>query len=67
MTSTQPIKTRGNVLIRKRGRLSASSVQCRDLECHGIIEANVTCSGDATFRIMFKDEIGIVEAGLRPH
>jgi cytoskeletal protein CcmA (bactofilin family)/ribosomal protein S27E len=50
MTSTQPIKTRGNVLIRKRGRLSASSVQCRDLECHGIIEANVTCSGDATFR-----------------
>jgi cytoskeletal protein CcmA (bactofilin family)/ribosomal protein S27E len=50
MTSTQPIKTRGDVLIRKRGRLSASSVQCRDLECHGIIEANVTCSGDATFR-----------------
>lgn len=50
MTSTQSIKTRGNVLIRKRGRLSASSVQCRDLECHGIIEANVTCSGDATFR-----------------
>lgn len=50
MTSTQPIKTRGNVLIRKRGRLSATSVQCRDLECHGIIEANVTCSGDASFR-----------------
>ncbi|OYW75062.1 MAG: hypothetical protein B7Z37_15075 [Verrucomicrobia bacterium 12-59-8] len=50
MTSTQPIKTRGNVLIRKRGRLSATSVQCRDLECHGIIEANVTCTGDATFR-----------------
>ncbi|MFC5457057.1 polymer-forming cytoskeletal protein [Prosthecobacter fluviatilis] len=50
MTSTQPIKTRGNVLIRKRGRLSASSVQCRDLDCHGIIEANVTCSGDASFR-----------------
>jgi cytoskeletal protein CcmA (bactofilin family)/predicted Zn-ribbon and HTH transcriptional regulator len=50
MTSTQPIKTRGDVLIRKRGRLSASSVQCRDLQCQGIIEANVTCSGDATFR-----------------
>jgi cytoskeletal protein CcmA (bactofilin family)/ribosomal protein S27E len=50
MTSTQSIKTRGDVLIRKRGRLSASSVHCRDLECHGIIEANVTCSGDATFR-----------------
>lgn len=50
MTSTQSVKTRGDVLIRKRGRLSASSVQCRDLECHGIIEANVTCSGDAVFR-----------------
>ena len=50
MTSTQPIKTRGDVLVRKRGRLSASSVHCRDLECHGIIEANVTCTGDATFR-----------------
>jgi cytoskeletal protein CcmA (bactofilin family)/ribosomal protein S27E len=50
MTSTQSVKTRGNVLVRKRGRLSASSVQCRDLECHGIIEANVTCSGDAAFR-----------------
>lgn len=50
MTSTHSIKTRGNVLVRKRGRLSASSVHCRDLECHGIIEANVTCSGDAAFR-----------------
>jgi cytoskeletal protein CcmA (bactofilin family)/predicted nucleic acid-binding Zn-ribbon protein len=50
MTSTQSIKTRGDVLVRKRGRISASSVFCRDLECHGIIEANVTCSGDATFR-----------------
>ena len=50
MTSTQPVKTRGNVLVRKRGRLSTSSVHCRDLECHGLIEANVTCSGDAAFR-----------------
>ncbi len=50
MTSTQPVKTRGNVLIRKRGRLSASSVHCRDLDCQGIIEANVTCTGDASFR-----------------
>ncbi|MGV3661057.1 MAG: polymer-forming cytoskeletal protein [Prosthecobacter sp.] len=50
MPSTQPVKTRGDVLIRKRGRLSTSSVQCRDLNCQGIIEANVSCSGDATFR-----------------
>jgi cytoskeletal protein CcmA (bactofilin family) len=50
MTSTQPVKTRGNVLVRKRGRLSTSSVHCRDLECQGLIEANVICSGDAAFR-----------------
>jgi cytoskeletal protein CcmA (bactofilin family) len=50
MTSTQSIKTRGDVLVHKRGRISASSILCRDLECHGTIEANVTCSGDATFR-----------------
>ncbi len=50
MPSTQAVKTRGDVLIRKRGRLSASSVQCRDLNCQGVIEANVTCTGDATFR-----------------
>lgn len=50
MPSTQPVKTRGDVLIRKRGHLSASSVQCRDLNCQGILEANVTCTGDATFR-----------------
>ncbi len=50
MPSTQAVKTRGDVLVRKRGRLSTSSVQCRDLNCQGIIEANVSCSGDATFR-----------------
>lgn len=50
MISTQPIKTRGDVIVRKRGRISASSIFCRDLECHGIIEANVICSGDASFR-----------------
>lgn len=50
MPSTQPVKTRGDVLVRKRGRLSTSIVQCRDLNCQGIIEANVSCSGDAAFR-----------------
>ncbi|MBL9178354.1 MAG: polymer-forming cytoskeletal protein [Verrucomicrobiaceae bacterium] len=50
MTSTQAVKTRGDVIIRKRGRISASSIFCRDLQCHGIVEANVTCSGDAAFR-----------------
>jgi len=50
MNATQPVKTRGDVIIRKRGHLSASSLQCRDLRCFGNLEANVECSGDAIFR-----------------
>lgn len=50
MDSTQPVKTRGDVIIRKRGHLSASSVQCRDLKCYGIYEANAHCTGDAIYR-----------------
>lgn len=50
MNSTQPIKTRGDVLIRKRGHLSTDIIQCRDLRCQGLFEANVHASGDAIFR-----------------
>ena len=50
MNATQPVKTRGDVIIRKRGHLSASSLQCRDLRCFGNLEANVECSGDAIFK-----------------
>ena len=50
LNSTQEIKTRGDVIIRKNGHVSASSVQCRDLRCFGRIEANVYCTGDAIFR-----------------
>ncbi len=50
MNSTQPIKTRGDVLIRKRGHLSTDVIQCRDLRCQGLFEANVHASGDAIFR-----------------
>ena len=50
MNATQPVKTRGDVIIRKRGNLSARSLQCRDLRCFGNLEANVECSGDAIFR-----------------
>lgn len=50
MPSTQAIKTRGDVLIRKRGHLSTDSVRCKDLRCQGIIEANIEASGDAIFR-----------------
>lgn len=50
MNATQPVKTRGDVIIRKRGHLSSSSLQCRDLRCFGTLEANVECGGDAIFR-----------------
>lgn len=50
MPSTQAIKTRGDVLVRKRGHLSTDSVRCKDLRCQGIIEANIEASGDAIFR-----------------
>ena len=50
MNATQPVKTRGDVIIRKRGHLSASSLQCRDLRCFGNLEANVVCSSDAIFK-----------------
>lgn len=50
MNSNQAIKTRGDVMIRKRGHLSTSTVQCKDLRCYGILEANVECDSDAIFR-----------------
>ena len=50
MNSTQAIKTRGDVIIRKRGHLSTSIVQCKDFHCHGMLEANVTATGDAVFK-----------------
>lgn len=50
MPSAQAIKTRGDVLIRKRGHLSTDSVYCKDLRCQGIVEANIDASGDAIFR-----------------
>jgi cytoskeletal protein CcmA (bactofilin family)/ribosomal protein S27E len=48
--SHHPIKTRGDVLIRKRGHVSAEHLYGRDLNCQGLIEANMHLSGDATFR-----------------
>lgn len=50
MASTQSIKTRGDVLIRKRGHVSTDLIYCKDLRCQGIVEANIHASGDAIFR-----------------
>ena len=50
MNSTQHIKTRGDVIIRKRGHLTASELHCRDLSCQGQFETNVFCGGDARLK-----------------
>lgn len=50
LPSSQAIKTRGDVMIRKRGHLSAAHLFAKDLRCYGLIEANIFCSGDATFK-----------------
>ena len=50
MPSTQPIKTRGDVIIRKRGQLSAAHLYCRELRCFGTVAAEIHCSGDAIFK-----------------
>ena len=50
MRTTQAVKTRGDLIVRKRGHLSAESIRCKDLRCQGIIEANIEASGDAIFR-----------------
>ncbi|MDZ4289123.1 MAG: polymer-forming cytoskeletal protein, partial [Prosthecobacter sp.] len=50
MPSNQAIKTRGDVLIRKRGHLSGDRVVCKDFRCYGTLEADVAATGDAVFR-----------------
>jgi cytoskeletal protein CcmA (bactofilin family)/ribosomal protein S27E len=50
MPSHHKVKTRGDVLIRKRGHLVTEKVVCKDLRCYGTLEADVEASGDAIFR-----------------
>lgn len=47
---TEPVRTRGDVTIRKPGRVTAEFIECRDLRCLGLIEAEVRCQNEAVFR-----------------
>ncbi len=47
---TDPMRTRGDVIIRKPGLVTAEFIECRDLRCLGIIEAEVRCQNEAVFR-----------------
>jgi cytoskeletal protein CcmA (bactofilin family) len=50
VASTQSILTRGDVLIRKNGNVSAGHIKCRDLKVFGMVSAQIECSGDLVFR-----------------
>lgn len=45
IASEAPIRTRGDVLIRKNGNVTAESVDCRDLKIEGRITSKIQCHG----------------------
>lgn len=47
---TTPIRTRGDVIVRKPGVVSTTLIECRDLRCLGLIEAEIRCQNEAVFR-----------------
>ena len=46
LTSTTPIRTRGDVLIRKPGVVQTTEIICRDLRVFGTISGAIECSGE---------------------
>ena len=48
--SSNPILTRGDVIIRKNGNVNTSNIKCRDLRIFGTVSAKVDCSGDCILR-----------------
>jgi len=44
------LRTRGNIVIRRRGGLKDCEIACHHLTVNGLIDARVDCSGDAVFR-----------------
>lgn len=50
VVSDTSIRTRGDVLVRKNGNITAESVDCRDLKLEGQITSRVRCHGTLTVR-----------------
>src|SRR5690606_23175585 len=44
------IRTRGDVMIRRNGIVTADQLECKDLRCYGLLETNVKASGDVILR-----------------
>jgi cytoskeletal protein CcmA (bactofilin family)/ribosomal protein S27E len=50
ISSTSPIHTRGDVLIRKTATINTSEIICRDLRVFGSVSARIDCSGEFLLR-----------------
>jgi cytoskeletal protein CcmA (bactofilin family) len=44
------IRTRGDVMIRRAGVVTAEQLECKDLRCYGLLETNVKTTGDVILR-----------------
>ncbi len=44
------IRTRGDVMVRRTGVVTADQLECKDLRCYGLLETNVKASGDVILR-----------------
>jgi cytoskeletal protein CcmA (bactofilin family) len=44
------IRTRGDVMIRRAGIVTAEQLECKDLRCYGLLETNVKTTGDVILR-----------------
>lgn len=49
LPTNQRIETRGNVVIRKKGRYYGPLLKCHDLQILGQLDAPVDCTGEVTF------------------
>jgi cytoskeletal protein CcmA (bactofilin family)/ribosomal protein S27E len=44
------LRTRGDVMIRRSGVVTADQLECKDLRCYGLLETNVKATGDVILR-----------------
>lgn len=45
-STSNPVRTRGDVIIRKTGNVQSAELRCRDLKLFGVLSAAIQCSGE---------------------
>jgi cytoskeletal protein CcmA (bactofilin family)/ribosomal protein S27E len=45
-STSNPVRTRGDVIIRKTGNVQSAELRCRDLKLFGVLSAAIECSGE---------------------